>query len=253
MKTLLIDDESLPRRELRRMLRAFPQIEIVGEAPDAVAARESIERLRPELLLLDIQLPEESGLDLLASLREIPQVIIVTAHDEHALRAFEFGATDYVLKPVQEARLQRALERVLQRSAATEAPPGGSTAETEEVDTEHDPAEPMEFDQRVLLRDGTRSVFTPISAIIAIEACGPYARIILPEDRPLIHRSLAFLERRLPEKWFFRANRHTLINLRMIKGVEPWFSGGLRVTLEGGHAIEVSRRQARTFRDRLML
>lgn len=253
MKTLLIDDESLPRRELRRMLRAFPQIEIVGEAPDVATARENIERLQPDLLLLDIQLPEESGLDLLASLKEIPQVIIVTAHDEHALRAFEFGATDYVLKPVQEARLQRALERVLQRSVASETAPPVEETDSEEIDPNDHTAEPMEFDQRVLLRDGARSVFTPISSIISIEACGPYARIILPNDRPLIHRSLAFLERRLPAKWFFRANRHTLINLRMIKSVEPWFSGGLRVALEGEHSIEVSRRQAKNFRERLML
>lgn len=248
MTTLLIDDEALPRAELRRMLAAFPQIEIVGEAADASEAREAIKRLRPDLLLLDIQLPEETGLDLLASLPAIPQVIMVTAHDEHALSAFEFGAIDYVLKPVEESRLQLAIERALARSTS-DAPFSGD----DPGDVADPLAVPLDPDHRVLLRDGARSLFVPVSAIIAIEACGAYARVVLAEERPLIHRSLAFLERRLPEQWFFRANRNALINLRRIKSVEPWFSGGLRVQLEGGHAVEISRRQAKTFRERNQL
>ncbi len=254
MRTLLIDDESLPRQELRHMLRAFPQIEIVGEAADAHEARECIERLRPELLLLDIQLPEETGLDLLASLPEIPLVIMVTAHDEHALRAFEFGAIDYVLKPVQESRLQIAIQRVLARPTIENPEPSGE-AEDDSTETEEDStdpsghATPLDLEHRVLLRDGSRSVFAPVADIIMIEACGAYARIVLANERLLIHRSLAFLERRLPAQWFFRANRNALINLRKIKSVEPWFSGGLRVTLEASCTVEVSRRQAKNFRE----
>lgn len=242
MKTLLIDDERLPRAELRRMLAAFPQLEIVGEAADATEARALIDQLGPELLFLDVQMPEESGLDLLASLRRPLQVIFVTAHDQHAVQAFEFGAVDYLLKPVEPRRLEQAVSRLTQK-AETE----------EEVQAESDPPALLSGDQKVLVRDGSRSWFIPVSAIHGAEACGAYAKLWLADGAPLVHRSLSFLERRLPAALFFRASRSEIVNLQSVQKVETWFSGGLRLTLPGGRAIEVSRRQAKLFRERVSL
>lgn len=244
MKTVLIDDEELPRRELRRMLERFPQIEVVGEAADATEARALIARLEPELLFLDIHMPEESGLDLLASLPRIPRVIFVTAYDQHALRAFELGAIDYLLKPVEAARLNKAVERL-----------GAEMPETEpETPSEaSDEITPLSLEQKVLLRDGDRTWFVPVATIQGAESCGAYAKLWLENDSPVIHRSLAFLEKRLPPTLFFRASRTEMVNVQSVITVEPWFSGGLRLTLKSGRQVEVSRRQARAFRERTQL
>lgn len=244
MKTVLIDDEELPRRELRRMLERYPQIQVVGEAADATEARAVIARVQPELLFLDVHMPEESGLDLLASLRAIPRVIFVTAHDQHALRAFEFGAVDYLLKPVEPARLRQAVDR-LGREAAEPEPEPSETAADEII--------PLRADQKVLLRDGDRTWFVPVAALHGAESCGAYAKLWLEPDSPVIHRSLAFLERRLPPELFFRASRTEMVNVQSVTAVEPWFSGGLRLTLKSGRQVEVSRRQARAFRERTQL
>ncbi len=244
MKTVLIDDEELPRRELRRMLERYPQIEVVGEAADATEARAVIAREKPDLLFLDVHMPEESGLELLATLPVIPRVIFVTAYDQHALRAFEFGAVDYLLKPVETARLRKAVERL-----GAEAP----EAEPEPADAESPEIIPLTLDQKVLLRDGDRTWFVPVASIHGAESCGAYAKLWLEPDTPVIHRSLAFLERRLPPTLFFRASRTEMVNVQSVTAVEPWFSGGLRLTLKSGRQVEVSRRQARAFRDRTQL
>ena len=244
MKTVLIDDEELPRRELRRMLERYPQIEVVGEAADATEARVVIAREKPDLLFLDVHMPEESGLDLLATLPAIPRVIFVTAYDQHALRAFEFGAVDYLLKPVETASLRQAVERL-----GAESP----EAEPELADAESPDIVPLTLDQKVLLRDGDRTWFLPVTAIHSAESCGAYVKLWLEHDAPVIHRSLAFLERRLPPTLFFRASRTEMVNVQSVTAVEPWFSGGLRLMLKSGRQVEVSRRQARAFRERTLL
>lgn len=233
------------------MLQSMDGIEVVGEAADTFEARELLPTLHPDLLLLDINLPEESGLDFLATLDPAPRVIMVTAHDEHALRAFEFGAIDYLLKPVQPQRLRLAIDRVMASVPPLKADPADPTPPPAAEDVEG--ATRLDLEQRILLRDGERNFFIPVSAILMVEACGTYARVVLSDASPLIQRSLTFLEHRLPERWFFRANRNAIINLRAIRHVEPWFSGGLKVTLENGAGVEISRRQARQFRDQLML
>ncbi|GAB1489464.1 LytTR family DNA-binding domain-containing protein [Opitutaceae bacterium] len=244
MKTLLIDDEELPRRELRRMLERFPQIEVIGEAADATEARALIARLRPELLFLDVHMPEESGLELLGSLQPAPQVIFVTAHDQHALQAFEFGAIDYLLKPVEAGRLAKAVERLGAEPAESDVDVAESAA---------DDIVPLRADQKVLLRDGDRTWFVPVATIHGAESCGAYAKLWLERDTPVIHRSLAFLEKRLPPALFFRASRNEMVNIQSVTSVEPWFSGGLRLTLKSGRQVEVSRRQSRAFRERTQL
>lgn len=257
MKALIIDDEPLLRAELRRMLAAYPELEIVGEASDAASGLECIRRLSPDLVFLDVQMPEKSGLDLLSELETLPLVIFVTAHDRHAMRAFDFGATDYLLKPVTEARLRVAVLRALAARDTGAVPSSydgeGHLGEGAAAAVGIAPVEPLAEDQCVLLRDGDQTYFVPVKSIQSIEACGSYARVHLGERRPLIPRSLNFLEQRLPARLFFRVSRNAIVNIREVTKIEPWFSGGLRATLRNGSTFDLSRRQAKLFRDSMTL
>ena len=244
MKALIIDDEPLARAEMRRLLRAHPGVEILGEAEDADAARALIARAQPDLLFLDVQMPEETGFDLLASLRAgVPAVIFTTAFDQHALRAFEFGALDYLVKPIEPERLAVALARLRNHPAGT-------------ADADPLPVLPpprLRPTEKVFVRHEDRCWFVPLESIRGLESEGDSVRLWLADGTPLLHRSLVQLEERLPEELFFRANRAQLINLRNVERVEPWFSGCLKATLTGGRTVELSRRQSQLFRDKLGL
>ncbi|MFT3830847.1 MAG: LytTR family DNA-binding domain-containing protein [Opitutaceae bacterium] len=242
MKALLIDDEPLARAEMRRLLHVHDEIEIVGEAADADQARAAIRRHAPELLFLDIQMPEETGFDLLVSLGAgVPPVIFTTAFDQHAVRAFEFGAIDYLVKPVEPERLALALARLRNHAGETRECPLAV------------PAPRLRAEEKVFVRHDDRCWFVPLETIRGFESDGDSVRLWLADGAPLLHRSLAQLEERLPEDLFFRANRSQLINLRNVERVEPWFSGCLKATLTGGRTVELSRRQSQLFRDRLGL
>jgi len=226
MKALIVDDERLARAELRRLLAAHPDIEIAGEAAHAGEARDRIAELGPDLLLLDIEMPGESAFDLLASLDAAPAVIFTTAFDAHAVRAFEVSALDYVLKPIDPARLAAALDRA--RAALRER------------------VEPID---RVFVRDGDRCWFVRLSEVAVIESDGNYARLDVP-GQPMLARSLSYLEARL-QPAFFRASRKHLVNLRLVDRVEPGPGGGLVLILPGGKEIEMSRRAAQRFRAKM--
>ena len=231
MKAMIIDDEPLARRELGRLLLEFPWVEIVGEAGQVMEAAEKIEALTPELLFLDIQMPGGSGFDLLARLEHLPQVIFTTAHSEHAVRAFEVNALDYLLKPVEPERLAAALTRI-KHGSGTQAPFAGA---------------PLE---QLFVRDGPRCWFIPLREVRLLTADGNYVRLLWGKLQPLLGRPLTLLEQRLDPKRFFRANRSQIINLDFIESVEVGVNGRLHVQLrDGGPEVEISRRQARRFRD----
>jgi two-component system, LytTR family, response regulator len=231
MKAMIIDDEPLARRELGRLLLEFPWVEIVGEAGQIVEAAEKIETLTPELLFLDIQMPGGSGFDLLARLGHLPQIIFTTAHSEHAVRAFEVNALDYLLKPVEPERLAAALTRI-KRAGDAQAPLAGA---------------PLE---QLFVRDGPRCWFIPLREVRVLTADGNYVRLLWGKLQPLLGRPLTLLEQRLDPKHFFRANRSQIINLDFIESVEVGVNGRLHVQLrDGGPEVEISRRQARRFRE----
>ena len=236
MKALIIDDEPPARRELRRLLGEFPWIEIVGECGNIVEAASKVEALTPELLLLDIQMPGGSGFDLLTRLEHVPRVIFTTAHDEHAVRAFEVNALDYLLKPIDPARLSAALARVTDAGAATGVEPRSDA--------------PL---QQLFLRDGSQCWFVPLREVRLLTSEGNYVRLSWGARHPLLGRPLSTLERRLDPKRFFRANRGQIINLDFIETVEAGVNGRLHVELRGGPEVEVSRRQARLFRAQMSL
>ena len=242
MKALLIDDERLARNELRRLLKVHPDIEIVGEAVDATDARDKVAALKPDLLFLDIQMPGEDGFTLLEKLEPpLPLVIFTTAYDEFALKAFEFNALDYLLKPVDPNRLVAALEKIRLRGPA-------AAGEAEAV-----PSHRLTLEDKVFVREGERCWFVPVKNIRLLESEGNYTRLHFDDQKPQLFRSLTAMEERLEGRHFFRANRKQVINLAWVDGIEPWFSGGLLVKLKGGLKVELSRRQAQDFRERMSL
>lgn len=241
MKALIVDDERLARAELRRLLRAHPEVEVVGEAANAAQAEEKIRALRPDLIFLDVEMPGRSGFELLAELADSPRVIFTTAYDQYALKAFDFGALDYLLKPIEPARLAKALARLQSEEAAAEVSAPASHSALGEND-------------QVFLKDGDRCWLVRVGEIRLLESEGNYARVFFGENRPLIPRSLQALETRLDPQLFFRVSRQHIINLRFVRKVEPWFDGGLSLWLgEHDPPIKVARRRAQDLRERLSL
>jgi len=231
MRAIIVDDEALARRELGRLLKEHGWVEIVGEAANIEEAFTRIQQLNPGLVFLDIQMPGGSGFDLLARLEEPPQVIFTTAYDQHAVRAFEVNALDYLLKPIEPERLAAALNKV---KAGTS------------------PAKPSEVLERAFVRDGSRCWFIPLREVRLLSAEGNYLRLSWGALQPLLARPLTVLEQRLDPKVFFRANRSQIINLDFIEAVEVGLGGRLHVQLRGGPEVEISRRQAQLFRSRTM-
>jgi two-component system LytT family response regulator len=255
MKTLLIEDSRLARLEMRHLLRAHPEVELLGEASALDEAREAIERLRPDLLLLDIHLDGGTAFELLSQLEHLPQVIFTTAFDNHALEAFERNALDYLLKPVRPERLAQALSKAQGHTKPAVAHPlPGPQPEPDEGEAASSAPEwgPRKgIDDTIFVRDGERCWFVPLAEVSGFESYGNYARVYFRDQRPLLNRTLSHLESRLDPQHFFRASRSHLISLRWITDIQPWVTDGYQVTLRDGRVVEVSRRQAKALRERL--
>jgi two-component system LytT family response regulator len=243
MKALIIDDERIARVELRRLLTAHPEIEIVGEARNGNEALKQITALRPDVVFLDVQMPGMSGFELLERLDEPPQVVFTTAFDQHALKAFEANALDYLLKPIAPERLANAV-RKLQPTRPAPAALGAAFA------TATPPAPPLD---RLFVRDGDRCWLVQSSEIVLLESEGNYTRLFFGANKPLIPRSLSVLETRLDPAMFFRASRQHLVNLRAIERIDPGISDNLIVSVKGGHKIDMSRRQSLRLREMMSL
>ncbi|HEY9109834.1 MAG TPA: LytTR family DNA-binding domain-containing protein [Roseateles sp.] len=241
MKIFIVEDSRLARQELRTLLAAIPDADVVGEAAELAAARDGIETLAPELLLLDVELPGATGFDLLDQLEHLPLVVFTTAYDQHALAAFERNALDYLLKPIDPQRLDAALAKARARLRPAPVATPAAAASTKGAD------------DMVFLRDGERCWFVRLGDIAGFESCGNYAQAWFDGQRPLINRTLTSLEEKLDPQLFFRASRSHLINLRWVQGIAPWSNDGYRVTLKDGHQVEVSRRQAKLLREKLEL
>ena len=245
MQALVIDDERLARKELINLLSQFEQVEVVGEANNVDDAKEKIEALSPDVVFLDIQMPEKTGFDLLEELDNVPYVIFTTAYDEYAIKAFQVNALDYLLKPIEPKRLAETIER-LQKKLQENA-----EKSTQEVSGSTD--KKLTLNDQVFVKDGDRCWFVRLSNVRLFESDGNYIKVYFDNFKPMIHKSLNALDERLDEKSFFRASRKHIINLSWVEGIEPWFNGGLVVTLRGGDRIEVSRRQAARFKDMMSL
>jgi two-component system, LytTR family, response regulator len=217
MRTLMVDDEAPARARLRRLLLAHADVELIGEAGDAATALAMVQALTPELLLLDIQMPGASGLDLAASLPEPrPAVVFVTAHDAHALRAFDLAACDYVLKPVDPARLAQALQRAATPRALALAP------------------------TQLLIPDLGRTHVVQLAHITWLEAADNYVVVHTGERAPLLRRSLTALLADLGAG-FVRTHRSAAVALAQVVALRPGTSGDGTVVLRDGQAVPYSR------------
>ena len=241
MTAIIIDDERLARKELQSLLADYPEVEIVDEAVNADDAYEKINSHDPDLVFLDIQMPGKTGFDLLEMLEKTPKVIFTTAFDEHAIKAFEYNALDYLLKPIQPDRLKESMSKVLKEEEVETQTPTAPTREK------------LGANDQVFVKDGDKCWFVRLSNIRLFESDGNYIKVYFDQNRPMIHKSLNALDERLDDKTFFRASRKHVINLSWVDTIEPWFNGGLIVMLKGGEKVEVSRRQAAKFKDMMSL
>jgi len=241
MRILLIDDERLARQEMKKLLKDFVHIDVIGECTNAQDAVKKIHDLRPDLIFLDIQMPGMDGFEMLEQLEYIPKVIFVTAYDEFALKAFDVNALDYLLKPIESPRLEEALKRVQE------------DMETEEVSESIITRSRLKESDQIFLKDGDKCWFVTLKDVRLFESEGNYVRVYFNNFKPLILKSLNNLDERLDGKTFFRANRKYIVNLKWVENMENWFNGGLMLTLRDETKVEVSRRQAVKFKELMSL
>lgn len=238
IKTIIIDDEKLAREGLKNLLKEFTDIEIIGEASNADEGLDLIDKLKPQLIFLDIQMPEKTGFEMLEELIETPAIIFTTAYNEFAIKAFEVNALDYILKPIETTRLREAIAKAKKQIALAEEEKGSQR---------------LADDSQVFIRDGERCWYVKLADIRLIESNGNYAKIYFDKYQPLIHRTLNALDERLSPNMFFRANRQQIINLNYLEKIEPFFNSGFLFYMKDGSKIEVSRRQAVKFKDLMSL
>jgi two-component system LytT family response regulator len=241
LRAVIVDDEPHARTKLRRFLQADGRVELVGEAGNGMEALEVLEQSRPDLLLLDIQMPELDGFGVLQELDPSvnPRVVFVTAHDQHALRAFEVAALDYLLKPVDQERFQEAVDR------AVDALRAGATQDSRSVLSEL-PTERRWLD-RFLVRSRSRMVLVPAARVDWIGSASNYVELHCGKETHLVRGTLQDLEARLDPGRFVRVHRSTIVNLERVKELHPWSHGDLLLVLEDGTEVRLSRR----YRDRL--
>lgn len=240
MKAVIIDDERLARTELKHLLEQHTDtIDVIGEAVNAKEGIEAIEKQKPDVIFLDIQMPEMNGFEMLKELDEIPKVIFITAYDEHAIEAFKINALDYLLKPVDPERLKEAVEKL-------------SANKDEEFESKVDTnrkERKLTINDHVFIKDGEKCYYPKLADVRYFESQGNYVKVYFDKHHPMILRSLNALEERLDGEDFFRANRKYIINLHWIRNIENWFNGGLKVFFNDEEAVEISRRQAIRFKD----
>lgn len=232
MKAVIVDDTRLARQELQYLLKEHKEVEVVGEAENVDEAFDLIKSTQPDLVFLDIQMPGKDGFDLLEMLDEVPQVIFTTAYSEFAMKAFEYNALDYLKKPITDDRLTTALQRVQENiTGATDTK--GMLGE----------------ESQVFVKDGEKCWFVTLKDIRLFEIWDNYTRIYFEDQKPMIPKTLQYMESRLDKSIFFRANRQQIINMKWIEKIEPWFSGTIRLYLKDGTEVEVSRRQTSKFKE----
>lgn len=242
MRTLIVDDEAPARERLKRLLARLDGVQIIGEAQDGVHALEMIEALSPELVLLDIQMPELDGFGVVEALQDPPAVIFVTAYDEYAIRAFEVHALDYLLKPFSQERLEKAI------CHAQEALAEGRDPGLQFVPLLESLAAGGRYLTRLAVRHRERIRLLDVGEVDWISIEDEQTTVHVGEQTYILRRSLAELEARLDPAHFFRAHRSAIVNLERVREIVPWFKGGQILRLDSGAEVELSRAQARALR-----
>jgi len=232
---LVVDDERLARIELISMLSEFVCIKSVHEADDVKSALKMIETVKPNLIFLDIQMPGETGFDLINQIEYSGKLIFVTAYDQYAIRAFEVNAIDYLLKPVSTERLQKSINKL-------------EIENIKPVETDYN----LKYEDRLFLTLGSQMFFVKISSIVTIESEGDYTMVYTKEgQKGLVSKSMKEWELRLPNNYFCRIHRATIVNLEFVENIEKWFNYSYRLHLKGKEEpYIISRRYAKQIKEK---
>ncbi len=244
MRAVIVDDEPVARRGLRHLLLGHADVAVVGEARNETEAVRVLSSVKPDLVLLDIQMPGGDGFDVLRQVAEpLPIVIFVTAYDDYAVRAFEAHALDYLVKPVHEARFDAAIERARDRLRSAEAlQQAERLGRLLEGEWPSDSSRPDRPADRLVIPGASGQVVVPVTEIVWIEAHDYYAAIHAGAERHLLRESLDSLERRLDPHVFVRVHRSAIVNLAYVR---KWrrTGGNPALVLAHGHPVPVSRRR----------
>ncbi len=238
LKAVIIEDSRLARNELKELLKAHKEIELLGEAENVDEGFKLINETKPDLLFLDINLPEKNGFELLEMLDYVPLTIFTTAFDEYAIKSFEYNAFDYLLKPINQKRFTKSIEKVIEKC-------------TKGLSSESKIEAALSLDKQIFIKDGEKCWLIKIQDIFMLEIVGNYTRVFFENNKPLIYKSLGQVEDKLPGDVFFRANRQQIININHVKKVVSWFNGKLKIEMNSGEEVEISRRQSYLFKEQL--
>ncbi len=213
---VVVDDERLARQRLIRLLNKFDKVDIVGEAYDVTSAKRIIERLSPDIVFLDIQMPKQSGFDLLEQLSYEGRVVFVSAYDNFALRAFDVNAFDYLVKPVSEDRIEKMLDRLSKNESSSIS------------------CQKFNYEDKIFISDNKFMKFVNLKEIILIQSTGNYSKIFINNgEKHLLYRALKDWESRLPSNKFCRIHRTSIVNIDYVAKLEKWFNYSFRVYITG--------------------
>ena len=240
IKAVIVEDSRLARNELKALLKEYLDIELVGEAENVDDGLELIQKVVPDLLFLDINMPEKDGFELLEMLDEVPITIFTTAFDEYAIKSFEYNALDYLLKPISQDRFGKALDKVRAKLAGQQSEESGKEESGR-----------LQNSSQIFIKDGEACWLVRIEEIQLFEIVGNYTRVYFQTHSPLLYKSLQQIEDKLPQAQFFRANRQQIVNTEFIESITPWFNGKLKLKMKIGEEVEVSRRQSAQFKDKM--
>lgn len=230
IRAILIDDEPLARSIVREYLQAFPQIAVEEECMDGFEGIKAIQRLKPDLVFLDIQMPKINGFEMLELVEELPKVIFTTAFDEYAMKAFEINAVDYLLKPFSKERFDKAIQKVIDMPAAP------SPQLVEEGNNVY-----LQQSQRIVIRDQGKIIIIPLVDILYFEADDDYVKIHTKDKIYLKNKTLAYYEKALEGTSFLRVHRSYLVNTLSIARIDPYGKENFTAQLSNGNVISVSK------------
>jgi two-component system, LytTR family, response regulator len=245
-RCIIVDDEKLARDLLREFLESNPDMEIVGEAANGADAVALIDKHKPDLLFLDVQMPGMTGFDVLDEIEHEPYVIFVTAYDQYAIQAFEKNAVDYLLKPVDEERFKQAIDRALKRKKLEEG-------RLEDLLGSMRPArQARNYDSHIFVQKSEKLFNLPVEEITHLEASGDYTIISTKNDQFVSSSGIGKLEEIMNPDIFIRVHRSTIINVNYLKEIERHFNGGMVVKMQNGKSFPVSRTYAKQIRRKVV-
>jgi len=245
-KVLIVDDEPLARQRILDLLKSEADLEVIGEARNGAEALDKIQSMKPDLVFLDVQMPEVDGFGVIQALGadEMPHVIFVTAYDQYALQAFEVNALDYLLKPFDQERFYLALSRAREHLGREDDP---IADQIRQLLVDVKPEE--ERTDRLIIKSEGRIFFIKTEDINWIEAAGNYVTLHVGQEEFLMRETMAGMEAKLDPRQFIRIHRSHIVNIESIKEIKPWFNGEYHVDLKDGTQLTLSRKYRQNFKD----